>query len=88
MAIGAMQAAQAAGLRVPDDVSVVGYDDIQLARLSSPALTTVDQRASVLGQRAAEMLFQILKGETPESHNLPVELRVRASTGVAVRRSQ
>jgi LacI family transcriptional regulator len=80
MALGAIRYLQSVGKQIPTEVSVTGYDDINLARLSSPALTTIDQNATQLGQQAARMLFEILKGGTPSSLNLPVELKVRATT--------
>ncbi len=82
-AIGAMQRLQAMGRRVPEDVSVVGYDNISIAAVMSPPLTTIDQQASALGQHAAQMLFEVLDGKTPESLVLPVQLVQRRSSAPA-----
>lgn len=83
MAIGAMRAAQAAGLDVPNDVSVVGFDDIQIAPLVNPALTTVRQDKVGLGLAAARALVEQIDNPevTPPVLTLPVELVARASTG-------
>jgi len=83
MAIGAVRAVQAAGLRVPQDVAVVGFDDIQIAPLIDPPLTTIRQDKLGLGLAAARALVeQIERPEiTPPVLTLPVELVVRASCG-------
>ena len=83
MAIGAMRALAAAGLRVPDDVAVVGFDDIYPARLVEPALTTVRQPMRMLGERAcARLLERIASPElSPAVELLPTELVLRASCG-------
>ena len=83
MAIGAMRALTAAGLRVPDDVAMVGFDDIYPARLVEPALTTVRQPMRMLGERAcARLLERIASPElSPAVELLPTELVLRASCG-------
>jgi LacI family transcriptional regulator len=83
MAIGAMRAVQAAGLRVPDDVAVIGFDDIEIAPLVSPALTTIRQDKVGLGLAAARALVEQIENPdvTPPVLTLPVELVVRASSG-------
>jgi LacI family transcriptional regulator len=85
MAIGAMRAVQAAGLGVPSDVSVVGFDDIQIAPLVNPALTTIRQDKVGLGLAAARALVEQIDNPevTPPVLTLPVELVARASTGRA-----
>jgi LacI family transcriptional regulator len=83
MAVGALVAIREAGLRVPEDVAVVGFDDIPVARLITPRLTTVAQFQENLGVRAAEMLLERLDGKAPEqgrSEEMPYELIVREST--------
>lgn len=80
MALGAIQQVQNMGLRVPDDISIVGYDDILSAQLFSPPLTTIDQRAPELGHRAAQMLFALLNNENPDSVVIPTRLCVRESS--------
>jgi LacI family transcriptional regulator len=83
MAIGAMRAVQAAGLRVPDDVAIVGFDDIQIAPLINPPLTTIRQDKIGLGLAAARALVEQIENPdiTPPVLTLPVELLVRASCG-------
>ncbi len=81
MAYGAMTAAQAAGLVVPRDLSVVGYDDIPLAQHLIPPLTTVRQDTYAIGRRAAELLIEEVEGGDIRRHVLlPARLRVRGST--------
>jgi DNA-binding LacI/PurR family transcriptional regulator len=82
MAIGAIRAIQEAGLSVPNDVSVIGFDGIPLARYLSPPLSTVQQTAVEKGKLAAEMLLERLKGERTGSHQilLEPELVVRSTT--------
>jgi LacI family transcriptional regulator len=82
MAIGAMVAIRDAGLRVPDDIAVAGYDDITVARLLNPPLTTVAQFPERLGRRAAEMLFERLDGSVigeGRRVEMPYELKIRES---------
>ena len=80
MAIGAIRAARDAGLRVPADLSVVGFDDIVLAQYVTPPLTTVRQRVYEMGAAATELLIGILEGTaTSRRVVLDVELVERAS---------
>lgn len=82
MAIGAMQAIREAGLRVPEDIAVVGFDDIPAARLISPGLTTISQHQVQIGRRAAQMLFERLNGTAPpagRTESMPFELIIRQS---------
>ncbi|MBG9542407.1 LacI family transcriptional regulator [Cytobacillus firmus] len=80
MAIGALSAAYQMGIRVPDEVSVIGYDNLNLAEMSIPPLTTVGQPLAKMGETAAEMLFSILEtGETPESRIMPHKIIERMS---------
>jgi LacI family transcriptional regulator len=83
MAVGAMKAAREAGLRIPDDLAVVGFDDIQLASLLDPSLTTIRQDKVGVGRAAARALVeQIENPDTiPAALTLPVELVVRMSSG-------
>jgi DNA-binding LacI/PurR family transcriptional regulator len=84
MALGAERALRARSLRVPDDVAVVGFDDLE-ASLGDPPLTTVRQPVYELGRRAAEMLLAQLAGEAvPEYVLFPPEIVVRGSCGCAL----
>lgn len=82
MAVGVIAAAHARGLRVPEDVSVVGSDDSNLIPYLSPPLTTVRQPADAIGAAAADALMNRMVGGEAESgeHMFPPELMVRAST--------
>ena len=83
MAVGAMKAARDAGLDVPGDLAVVGFDDIQLASLLNPGLTTIHQDKVGLGSAAARALLEQIENPelSPAALTLPVELIVRASCG-------
>jgi DNA-binding LacI/PurR family transcriptional regulator len=80
LALGVLQAAQGRGLRIPDDLAIVGYDDIELAAYIG--LTTVRQPMTEMGRLGVEQLLQQLNGApaAPKQITLPVELVVRAST--------
>ncbi len=82
-AIGAVRALQDAGLRIPRDVSVIGFDDIKAAALISPSLTTVRQPLREMGWMAAQYLMGRLQGteEFREQIRMSPELVVRESTG-------
>lgn len=82
MAMGAMVAIREAGLRVPEDIAVAGFDDITVARLLNPSLTTVAQFPERLGRQAAEMLFARLEGDVTGDGRrveMPYELMIRES---------
>ena len=83
MAIGAMSVIREAGLRIPDDIAVMGFDDIFAARVLTPALSTVNQFQNVLGQVAARMMLQRiteLPEDAPARHReMPFEIVRRAS---------
>jgi LacI family transcriptional regulator len=85
MAVGAIKAIEDAGLSCPKDIAVVGFDDIQLAELVSPALTTIRQAKRELGAAAARSLVQLIDDvdAAPHVSVLPVELVVRQSCGAA-----
>ena len=85
MAIGALKGLREAGLRVPQDVALVGFDDVPAASVIEPTLTTVRQPIERLGS-TAEVLLSVLEGlpeEEPSVHRavLSTELAVRASCG-------
>lgn len=86
MAIGAVEYCRNVGLRVPDDVSVVGFDDIPVATLLTPKLTTVSQDPQELGFRAATLLINLVRRERGEAAEVsaspelvPVKLQIRES---------
>jgi DNA-binding LacI/PurR family transcriptional regulator len=79
-AIGLIAAAHAAGMRVPEDLSVVGYDNIPLSAYTLPPLTTVEQPKEALGRLAVENCIRALAGEQVPDTVLANELVVRAST--------
>jgi len=82
-AIGALHAIAAAGLRVPQDMSVVGFDDIPLASYTTPPLTSVRMSASDVGTVAFRALFGLISGERIEGdvYQIPTELIARGSSG-------
>jgi LacI family transcriptional regulator len=84
MALGVIRAAAEAGLTIPGDLSVVGFDDIQLAEHIHPPLTTLAQDKAGLGVAAARALLRQIEGaDTAEPVTLPVSLIVRGSTATA-----
>jgi LacI family transcriptional regulator, galactose operon repressor len=84
MAVGCLAALRAAGLRVPEDVSLAGFDDIPIARYLSPPLTSVRVEIAELGAGALERLVAILRGEGPAPGRIelmPTRIVERASSG-------
>ncbi len=83
LALSAMRALQRAGVKVPDDIAVVGWDDVMTARYVSPGLTTVRQPLYELGRAAATRLHERIAGAptVPEPLILPTELVLRSSCG-------
>ncbi len=83
MAIGALRALREAGRRVPDDVAVVGFDDMPFATLAEPQLTTVRQPVQRLGSLAADGLIGLIEGTItpPYQVSLPTQLVIRESCG-------
>jgi LacI family transcriptional regulator, galactose operon repressor len=82
LAIGAIQAARARGLRVPEDVSVVGFDDVEHATIVTPALTTIRQPLAEMGRTAVSLLNRLLAGQHFETLHIELATRlvVREST--------
>lgn len=82
MALGAIEALRRRGLRVPEDLSVVGFDDLPEVRWSAPPLTTVRQPLADMGKLATRTVLRLAAGEEPASPRveLATELVVRAST--------
>jgi DNA-binding LacI/PurR family transcriptional regulator len=83
IAIGAMRALAEHGLRVPEDVAVVGFDDIPAARIATPSLTTIRQDTERAGELLVEALVRLVDREAADSTRLPTTLVVRQSTTVA-----
>ncbi|OAH09683.1 LacI family DNA-binding transcriptional regulator [Streptomyces jeddahensis] len=79
-ALGVLEAARVNGLRIPHDLSVVGYDDVPLAQWTSPALTTVHQPLKKMAEEAAQMLLRLRAGE-------PTITRLELATSLVVRKS-
>lgn len=82
MAMGAISAIRQAGLSCPDDISVIGFDDLPLARFFQPGLTTIAQPKGRIGRHAVDLLVGILRGsDNPvDQITLPHELVIRSST--------
>lgn len=80
MAMGAIRQAQQTGRRVPEDISITGYDNIAMSEVLTPPLTTVNQHASHMGHTAFQMLMELLRGNEPTSVVLPTHLVIRGST--------
>jgi LacI family transcriptional regulator len=84
IALGALLVIREAGLRVPEDIALAGFDDIPTARYTTPALTTVNQFQYNIGQKAAEMLFERIEGRIPPEPRvveMPCEVVIRQSSG-------
>jgi len=87
IALGVLSALREAGLRCPQDVSVVGFDDIELAELTDPSLTTVFQPGYQMGARGATLLIRRIRGTAEKNSQhmvLPTELKVRRSVAPLV----
>ena len=83
-ALGALRAIEHLGLRIPEDIALIGFDDFELAPVLRPRFTLVRQPTAELGRRAAEMLFDRLDGQSPPEPQrlvLPTELVIRESCG-------
>lgn len=88
MALGATNALRERGITIPERISVVGFDDDELALAAKPPLTTVRQPIEALGARALEVLVQAIDGLTvPQHTSVPVELVLRRSCGCSAPRN-
>lgn len=87
IALGVMSALDALGLSIPDDVAVIGFDNLPISPFMRPALTTINNPATLQGTIAAEMLIRLLRREPvePARVRVPVELVIRASSGVGLK---
>jgi LacI family transcriptional regulator len=83
IALGAMRAFRDLGLRCPEDVSLVGFDDLEFSELTNPALTTVSQPGYQLGSTAARLLLERINGGAEPARHivLDTELKIRGSVG-------
>jgi LacI family transcriptional regulator, repressor for deo operon, udp, cdd, tsx, nupC, and nupG len=90
MAIGAIKGAKSLGLHVPTDIAVVGFDDIKMAAICEPELTTIAQPAFRIGKDAMELLIQLMNQEpiTKRYHVLEDQLIVRSSCGMKMVQSK
>lgn len=88
MAIGAMKAARKLGISIPDEFAVVGFDDIKMALICEPPLTTMAQPKEDLGRISVEMLIRMMKGEPLSSKHVILndELVIRESCGFHLNR--
>jgi LacI family transcriptional regulator len=90
MAIGVLSGLSEAGVSVPADMAVAGFDDITMSRYTSPPLTSVRVNTSLLGERAVELLMRARRSANPDvkQHEvLPTTLAIRTSCGSRPRRS-
>lgn len=80
MAIGGLQAFTENGIKVPGDISIIGYDDIEISEYVDPPLTTIKQPKYETGSLAIQLIFQLLRGEKINHlYKLNTELVVRSS---------
>ena len=89
IALGVLQAIREAGLRCPEDISVIGFDDLELSDMTDPPLTTVHQPGYEMGVAAATILLKRLsaKSRLPERLILETQLRMRQSVAICKNRS-
>lgn len=82
IALGVLDAIDEAGLRVPDDIAVVGFDDLDVALQAKPSLTTIRHSVQTVGSTAARLLIDLVEGKVQHPHHivLPTELIIRDST--------
>ena len=83
MALGALLAARELGLRCPKDISIIGFDNLDLGMFTDPALSSVHQSGYQMGARAARLLMERIRGKKGKAQQivLPTELRIRNSVG-------
>mgnify|MGYP000923643648 CR=1 FL=1 len=79
MAVGAIRALNENGYKVPEDISVIGYDNIEFFKYNSPSLTTIAQNGTLIGEKTATLLKEVIEGKDVESIVLDVELIERES---------
>jgi DNA-binding LacI/PurR family transcriptional regulator len=87
MAIGAMRAAKDCGQEVPEDISIIGFDDIDISKFVTPSLTTIRQNTHLLGKNAAKILIDMIENKAPvHTEVIPVELVKRDSCTALINR--
>ena len=86
VALGVLAAMRELGLRCPEDVSLTGFDDLELASFTNPALTTVAQPAYQMGARAAALLFERLRGEALPAQHIVMKTALKARDSTAAPR--
>ena len=84
MAISAMKGFINHGVRIPEELSITGFDDRQVSRYLNPALTTISQPADKIGEKSAELLLQLIEGKKPNQTELvlPYDFVIRESTAI------
>jgi LacI family transcriptional regulator/LacI family repressor for deo operon, udp, cdd, tsx, nupC, and nupG len=88
IAVGALLACRDLGLAVPNELSVMGFDDVELAQFVTPPLTTVHQPKLRMGEQAMRMLLDLVEGRPVQNQTLATDLVVRRSTGPAQQPTQ
>jgi LacI family transcriptional regulator len=88
VALGVLAAMRELGLRCPEDVSLTGFDDLELASFTNPALTTVAQPAYQMGARAAALLFERLRGEALPAQHIVMKTALKARDSTAAPRRE
>jgi DNA-binding LacI/PurR family transcriptional regulator len=84
IALGVLIAIREAGLRCPEDVSVIGFDDLDLAETTNPALSSVSQSGYQLGTTAARILLDRIQGDTGIARHIVLETTLKIRDSVAV----
>ena len=79
--MGALRALRQAKIKVPDDVAVVGYDNIAVSAYTTPALTTVQQNTKLAGELLVSALLKAINNEEVDDYLMPAEVIVRQSCG-------
>lgn len=81
IALGVLRSLRDHGMKIPEDVAIVGYDNIPIASFASPALTTVRQNTKLAGEILVDSLLKLIQGEEVSHHLMPVDLVIRQSCG-------
>ena len=84
-AIGAINAAEEAGICIPDDLSIAGYDGIKMTQIMKPSLTTFKQNTSQIGKSAAELLLKIIKKENISAEDKRIVIDGKFIKGATVK---